>query len=652
MSMRIGQSVGLVLAVAGTVGGALLVGLGFGYRAHIVTESRFTKESIAERDLGRLRESVHAWLVIGDLVLSGGDTHLADLADRAGEDALKLAVTLETSSGTSIYGRDFGLVREAILAQERRLLEARLLRGPDREARLSDMLSEFDSSTQRLTVRLDLIRDAISRQLAESQAEITHQESLLRIMSVLSIVLYTAMVYGLWRWSVTSSVRPLEALFREARDAASTGRPFRLEPSGPVEVFRITESLDTLSDMLDQRMVELDAANRSLDVANQRLAQSNETLIGDVGASKHTLRLFSTLGEELSDIQDIDVMLDRALRGLRELLGATGAAAYLVEQGESVLRRVDCPQMAGDGPSEHASRLSRLLPDSTDPTPPRTASGPTQGQLALAVHDNTGNTIALLRAVDPVVVGTTDPRMFDEVDVRMGRSLAALLGVNLQRAWLIRSILDRMIEMAEMRDPDETAEHVRRVAELAVRLFDVWAQHKGWPVAKAQRTRDMLRIAAMLHDVGKVAVPDRVLRKAGPLDEHERTLMRAHTEAGARLFESRTTPHDATAREVAMHHHQRWDGKGYPEVDAPDGTRRPLRGEEIPIEARIVTVADVIDALLSERVYKQAWSLADALAEIRAQSGKHFDPELVSLLDVALSDPLVMRSLGTSRIRE
>jgi putative two-component system response regulator len=140
----------------------------------------------------------------------------------------------------------------------------------------------------------------------------------------------------------------------------------------------------------------------------------------------------------------------------------------------------------------------------------------------------------------------------------------------------------------------------------------------GMPAAEAE----LLRHAAVLHDVGKIGVPDRVLLKEGPLDEDDWEIMREHTRMGASILAGSTSPLIQMAEVIARTHHERWDGGGYP---------AGLAGEEIPLVGRICAIADVFDALLSERSYKPRWTLAETLAELRMNAGRHFDPRLVEL---------------------
>jgi putative two-component system response regulator len=137
-----------------------------------------------------------------------------------------------------------------------------------------------------------------------------------------------------------------------------------------------------------------------------------------------------------------------------------------------------------------------------------------------------------------------------------------------------------------------------------------------------------------MHDIGKLGVPDRILLKPGKLDSEEWEVMKRHSTIGAEIIGEHPSELLVLARMVALRHHERWDGKGY-----PDG----LLGEAIPVEARIVALADVFDALLSVRPYKPAWTIEKALYHIREQSGQHFEPRLVTAFISRLDECLAIR---------
>jgi HD-GYP domain-containing protein (c-di-GMP phosphodiesterase class II) len=218
----------------------------------------------------------------------------------------------------------------------------------------------------------------------------------------------------------------------------------------------------------------------------------------------------------------------------------------------------------------------------------------------------------------------------------------------LHRACMTRAMILRMIKMSELRDPMETGTHVNRVAGYAVEIYERWAYRHGVESTEREKFRDTLRVAAMLHDVGKVAISDLILNKPARFTPEEYRIMQHHTVYGAALFDDSQSELDDICRDIALTHHENWDGSGYPGwVDpvteepikaGPDG--RPLGrvGEEIPLTGRIVAIADVYDALSSKRVYKNSWNEEDVLLEIRKLSGSKFDPELVDIFFEIISN--------------
>jgi putative two-component system response regulator len=175
-------------------------------------------------------------------------------------------------------------------------------------------------------------------------------------------------------------------------------------------------------------------------------------------------------------------------------------------------------------------------------------------------------------------------------------------------------ILQRLAAAAEFRD-DETGEHTHRVGQLAALL----ATGVGLSAAQV----DLIRRAAPLHDVGKIGIPDSILRKPGRLTHEERRIMQTHVTIGAAMLAGGRSVLVQTAERIARSHHERWDGKGYPDGHA---------GERIPIEARVVAVVDFLDALTHKRPYRPAWSLERAVAKIVAGRESHFDPAVVDAL--------------------
>lgn len=233
--------------------------------------------------------------------------------------------------------------------------------------------------------------------------------------------------------------------------------------------------------------------------------------------------------------------------------------------------------------------------------------------------------IQLINALGPD--GTVEA--FSAEDVALVRLFAGDAAAAMERAGLTRSMILRMISMARLRDPSETGPHANRVAAYSAAIYEQWARRENLPATHIERQRDDLRIAAMLHDVGKVGIPDHILKKPGKLDEAEYAEMKHHTTRGAKLFADRESPIDDVAIQIALHHHEKWDGTGYPSG---------LSGVNIPILARIVGVADVFDALSKRRCYKPAWTEEQVLEELRKCSGTHFDPEVIECFFACLDE--------------
>jgi putative two-component system response regulator len=172
-------------------------------------------------------------------------------------------------------------------------------------------------------------------------------------------------------------------------------------------------------------------------------------------------------------------------------------------------------------------------------------------------------------------------------------------------------ILHRLGSAAEYRD-NETGQHIVRVCHFS----RIIAQGLGLPESEA----DLLFTAAALHDLGKIGIPDSILFKPGKLNDVEWRIIRTHCEIGYKIIGENQTLLLKTAAIVALTHHEHWDGAGYPQA---------LKGSSIPLFGRIVAVADMFDALISERPYKKPWSLAEAIREISSRRERHFDPKVV-----------------------
>ncbi|MDD0843396.1 two-component system response regulator [Pseudomonas sp. Gutcm_11s] len=174
-------------------------------------------------------------------------------------------------------------------------------------------------------------------------------------------------------------------------------------------------------------------------------------------------------------------------------------------------------------------------------------------------------------------------------------------------------IVQRLGLASEYKD-NETGLHVIRMSHYT----HILAKAAGY----SEREADDLLNAAPMHDVGKIGIPDAILQKNGKLDDAEWAVMRQHAQIGAEIIGEHDSGLLQMARTIALTHHEKWDGSGYP---------NGLKGEDIPLAGRIVAIADVFDALTSVRPYKPAWSVEEAVELLRRESGRHFDPQLVEL---------------------
>jgi putative two-component system response regulator len=193
--------------------------------------------------------------------------------------------------------------------------------------------------------------------------------------------------------------------------------------------------------------------------------------------------------------------------------------------------------------------------------------------------------------------------------------------------------IERLAQVVEFHD-DATGHHTRRVGEIAADI----ARLMGLPAM----TTDLIHRAAPLHDVGKIGIPDAILLKPGRLTPDEFEVVKMHPAIGARILAGSRSEYLLVAEQIALGHHERWDGMGYP---------HGLAGDEIPLAARIVAVADFFDAVTHDRPYRPAWPVSQALKVIDEEMGRHFDPHVAqALLQIYSSGPeaVARRATGTA----
>jgi HD-GYP domain-containing protein (c-di-GMP phosphodiesterase class II) len=379
------------------------------------------------------------------------------------------------------------------------------------------------------------------------------------------------------------------------------------------------------------------------------------------------------LGIELNQVRDMDILMERVLKDARRFVNADAGSIYIrdhesllftytqndtlqnrLPENEKLIYSTFTLPINTESIAGYVAATGSLLniPDvyRIEPTAPYqfgkkfdAESGyTTRSVITVPLKTARGDILGILQIIN-AQDETGRVIAFTEKDEKLMLHFASIAAVALERAQMTRSILLRMIRMAEMRDPKETGAHVNRVGGYSIELFEQWARKHQFSQKAFDSGRDSLRMAAMLHDVGKIAISDVILKKPSRFSEDEYEIMKQHTFLGARLFLDTQSDFDEAAHEVALNHHERWDGNGYPgHIDVatgnpikgftlPDGKARGKKGEEIPVFGRIVSLADVYDALSSARVYKEAWSESDVLSAIEKEAGAQFDPELVEI---------------------
>lgn len=370
----------------------------------------------------------------------------------------------------------------------------------------------------------------------------------------------------------------------------------------------------------------------------------------------------------ISRFSETNVVLDSILTQARSLSNADAGTIYLVENDELIFSYTQNDTLFPGSAANKFIYLNASLPlDSTSIGGFVACSGKalnipdvraipasepytfndnfdlttgyrTVSMLTVPFTDAHDSPLGVLQLINSHKNGVPQP--FSPGMIRVIGRLVMLAANSLERARTASDMILRMLKTSALRDPRETASHVRRVGSMAAEIYHHWAERHGLPREDVRYAKGQIRMAAMLHDVGKVGIPDAILKKPGPLTPEERKIIETHSALGAHLFNDATQGVEILARDIALHHHQKWDGTGY--TGSPSVPQ--LSGEDIPLEARITAIADVYDALISRRCYKDAWSVAEAVDIIRKDAGRHFDPELV---EVFLDIPDVIAAIHT-----
>ena len=359
------------------------------------------------------------------------------------------------------------------------------------------------------------------------------------------------------------------------------------------------------------------------------------------------------IGLALSSVRDLDQLLDLIVAEARAFARADAGSLYLkegdslkfvVSQNDTLARKLGQSQQAEpfkpfNIPISNQSLAGYVanngvilnIPDAYqipsqaeyhfDKSFDQRSGYRTQSMIQLPMRDNQGEIIGVLQLINAMdQSGRTVT--FSQEDQELLLAIASQAAVAVKNARLNDEIrqahLDTIFRLgmaAEYRDK-ETGNHIRRMSHYSA----IIAEQMGMPAERVE----MIRLASPMHDIGKVGIPDGILLKPGRLTPEERIIMESHTTIGAAILKDSDIPLMQLSLKIALSHHEKWDGTGYPDR---------VKGEDIPIEGRIVALADVFDALSNKRVYKAAMSIEETMGIIKDGSGTHFDPEVISAFE-------------------
>lgn len=363
--------------------------------------------------------------------------------------------------------------------------------------------------------------------------------------------------------------------------------------------------------------------------------------------------------EELHSLNDLDAILDAILFEARKLANADAGSIFLLEDketlrfsqvhNETLFKRstvnaaaftsytVPVSEMSIVGFAaktgqtvviDDAYRLPRNLPYTFNSSFDKRTGYRTTSILAIPLKSFEEKLVGVMQIINARdnqgVVGPFSPESLIYIPLLANNAAAAI-----ERGQATRETVLRLVRLTALRDQAETEAHAQRVGAYAAEIFRRWAADRAMDPDATRRFLDRLRIAAMLHDLGKIGLPDSALRKKGRNGSGSQDYQ-CHTIQAARLFANSSVPLDVLCRDIALHHHERWDGKGFPghvDLDDPDarpGT--PLQGEEIPLPARIVNVALAYENMTRPAPHGQGLEPREVLRAVKAEAGKRFDP--------------------------
>lgn len=365
---------------------------------------------------------------------------------------------------------------------------------------------------------------------------------------------------------------------------------------------------------------------------------------------KAMLRVIFDFVNQTTDNKSVEEVLILMANMAREILVADRCTVWLIDEGREELwtkvahgvDEIRIPQTAGLVGFSITNNEDVIIDDAynddrfNSDVDKRTGYH-TKSILVIPMKNNDGKIIGAFQAINKM----TEKQKFTAKDLEHLRLASSYSAKSIETALLYEEIIntqkDVIFSMAEIGESrsKETGNHVKRVAEYS----RILAVHYGMPQNKAE----ILKMASPMHDIGKVGIPDSILKKPGRLTPEEFEVMKTHSQLGYEMLKNSTREILKASAIVAGQHHEKYNGKGYP---------NGLSGEDIHIYGRITAVADVFDALASDRVYKKAWPLENVLALFKEERGEHFDPTLVDILFDNLDEFLEVRAAYEDKFDE